>query len=205
MAAVGANLPMDTAKLRTEVEALERELGPCVLVAKCFELLGESDRARQVAALVISRETGDLAEMGRRKLSFHLLAEQFLRVLYALTVAGQRQQAVVVLRSFLDSARRHSSSGHILRADEALRLVTAHVLLNDRVVEIQELIARESFEGQLAAAWSTGRAADLAPFVRQLARTVDEGEKSGHVSASQDGWLYVLLRRLQVATEVEEK
>jgi len=194
---------MDRAVLRVEVGALERELGPCVLVAKCFELLDDPDRAKEVAALIVSRETADLAEMGKRKLSFHHLAEQFLRVAYALTVAGQRQQAVVVLRSFRDSARRYCLSGHVLGGDEALRLVTAHVLLQDRAVELQELIEPGSFEGQLAAAWSTGRAADLLPFVRQVACTVEQGEKAGRVSPSQDGWLYVLLRRLQAAAEAE--
>ena len=196
---------MDRAELRTEVDALECELGPCVLVAKCFELLDEPDRAKQVAALIVSRETADLAEMGRRKLTFRHLAEQYLRVLYALTLAGRREQAVVVLRSFRDSARRHSLSGHALSGDEALRLLTAHVLLNDRAVELQKLIARESFEGQLAAAWSTGRSTDLAAFVRQIARAVEQGEKAGHVSPSQDGWLYVLLRHLRAAAEAEDR
>jgi hypothetical protein len=194
---------MDRSELRGEVEALERELGPCILVAKCLEQLGDLDAAKSIAALIVGRETADLAEMGKRKLSFHHLAEQFLRVAYALTVAGQRQQAVVVLRSFRDLARRYRASGHVLRGDDALRLVTAHVLLQDRAAELEELIEPESFEGQLATAWSTGHAADLAPFVRQFARTVEEGEKTGHVSPSQDGWLYVLLRRLQAAVKAE--
>lgn len=60
---------MDQAKLVDETRVLHRELGPCVLVAKCYDLLDDYEEAKRVAAKVAKRESTDLAEMDRRRFS----------------------------------------------------------------------------------------------------------------------------------------
>ncbi len=190
---------MDQAKLVDETRVLHRELGPCVLVAKCYDLLDDYEEAKRVAAKVAKRESTDLAEMDRRRFSYSHISEQFLRTIYAFERSGQHQQAQLALRSFRDIARSHNSSGLSPDRTVASRLIIAHMLLNDTSPELLALIIGNSFERELASAWVTRDATSLSNILGRVTAQIAREEVEGGLAPTQDGWTYILQKLLRAA------
>lgn len=186
---------VDQQILLEQTKQLRKELGPCLLVVKCYELLGDAQgEGRVLARDVVRGEIERLAEMDKRRYSGAVLAEQFLRAIYSVEIAGQHEQALNLFRTLRERTAKGAKSTGITEL-EALLMVTAQVIVGDRT--LCDFVPAGTIVERLASAWATRTEEKLKNTVEELADLIASAEADGRIAPDQDGWLYILLRRLR--------
>ncbi|MBN1656505.1 MAG: hypothetical protein JXA30_22230 [Deltaproteobacteria bacterium] len=189
---------MSRSTLAEQTQFLQREIGSCLLVVKCYELLENAAEARRIAGDVIRGEVERLAEMGKRSFPFLHISEQFLRVVYALEVSGDRLTAKSFYKSFYEAAVKRVLETGPLYEPEAHRLVVAQVVLDEKNTNVLKLLLPESMEWRISKAWSSEDRSTLGSCIEEIEFIITASEVDGSISPIQDGWLYILLHRMQV-------
>lgn len=183
------------AELGRRTEFLERELGPCLLVLKCFELTNRPVEQRRSIARQISRgEIERLAEIARRKFGLRATSEQFLRALYALDRAGSRKQALGLLYSLVESVR---NTARISDASIDFRLVAGIVITGDQSGVAEQVLPEGSFAKRLAVVARTRKDEELTDACAELGNLIRAQESAGLLEPWQDVWEYVVLLGFQ--------
>jgi len=189
---------MFSPELVEKARYLEQELGPCLLVVKCYDLLGERRaEIRQMASQVSRAEISRLAEMSQRGFGIGPMSEQFLRVIYAFQIAGESAQAMQSFKAFLAKVTPKIDSELRLSGLAALRLAVAAVIVGDRQSDLTDCLAPESFGAAIAHAWRSGSRQLLEPIADRLEDQIETAENEGQIAPWEEGWNYVLLRSLR--------
>lgn len=183
------------AELGRRTEFLERELGPCLLVLKCFELARRPlEQLRAIARQISQGEIERLAEVARRGFGLRATSEQFLRALYALDRAGSRKQAVGLLYSMVESAR---DAARISEPSIDFRLVAGVVITGDQTGFAEQVLPEGSFAKRLAVVARTRKDGELSDACAELGTLIQAQEDAGLLEPWQDVWEYVVWRGFQ--------
>lgn len=183
--------------LLRETERLEQELGPCLLLVKCYELLGDRPAvARKTAQHVLRGELDRLGRVIDKGFGFSQRSEQFLRAIYALSVAGQDIHATSTFTRFLLDARDLVHRQGALSGEDAFRTAIGQVIVASHAENAITLLAPDSLGAWLLRAWWSGSTDELREFADQIDDLIEAAENDGVASPSNDGWLYILQIRL---------
>jgi len=183
-------------RLEERAAFLERELGPCLLVLKCRELLGMSvNELRPLARLVVRGEVERLADARRRKVGVHGLCEHHVRAIYASDVAGYAPDRRVLLSSLLDTVKRHFEPGKL--PDQLGLLMACAAIFAEDLTRALSLIPSGTAAASMLTALSSGDTVQLAAVVESLQQSILVAEDEAQLVPWDDVWVYVLLRRLR--------
>lgn len=185
--------------LMADTERLELELGPCLLLVKCYELLGDRHRARTTARGVVQGELQRLSKMSSPRYTFRQRSEQILRAIYSLVVAEEPAPASVLFARLMSEAEQERTRSGLLRGEDALRLAVAEVVASAKDRRVLALLAPGEEGPRVARAWESASSTELAEVCSWLEGVCEAGENVGSMAPAQDGWLCILLVRLQGA------
>ena len=189
---------MDHAALLRDTQKLEIELGPCLCLVKCYELLGDrSQEARRMAQFVLRGELERLGQIIDRGFGFSQRSEQFLRAIYALSLAGKKPHAESTLKRFLVDARNQYRQYGVLSGLDAFRVAIAQVVSGSTSDDVCDILAPDSLGARLTVGWFSDSRL-LQHLSDDLDELIEAAENMGSASLSSDGWLYVLQLRISV-------
>lgn len=185
-------------ELQENISLLET-IGDSLLLVKCYELAGESEKARTSAGNVSFSEMQRLQK--RLNEPLRTTAELFLRVIYAYQMAGERSNAVLVLRRFMERATREQQDSGELDNNIAWRLVVAMIIIGEAAesVQIGRLIGttENTSVKKLCDAWITRDKTRLQECYREIEEFIRQTED---IKPWSDTWHYILVSRLARAT-----
>lgn len=192
-------------RLKERTAFLERELGPCLLVLKCRELLGHNEQElRPLAKLVVRGEIERLSEARRRKLGIRSLCEHHVRAVYASSLAGYSHDGRALFASLLDTLHRHCKPESV-PANLALSVASAAVFAKDCSRGVSAL-SPGTPAASIVTAVSSGNDLQLSSVIESLRELILVAELESQIAPWDDVWVYVLLRRLvQLSNPVEKR
>ena len=187
---------MSDLELSQQTKFLEAELGPCVLVVKCYELLGRQSEARAMARQLTGAELDFLAQTIEKKLGYGFISEQFLRAIYVFGVAEMPQQITSLFRSFVETAKRSVKSEGMWDGLRAFRLAVGQIMARD-YSSLSGIVVSECFGAAVSRAW-LARSNDLMQqCLDDLQDAVDIAENDDVIAPWDDVWEYVLMVRIK--------
>ena len=186
-------------ELSDETAFIEKELGPCVLLIKCYELLQRTEDAKAMAQQLSRMELDALGQMIERKVSMGATSEQFLRTIYTFEVAKMPQQVDPIFKAFVQAAQQSVKTEGLWDHLRAFRIAVAQVLAKDKSHELEAQLAADSFGAFVVRAWSLGTREALEQCIEALEDIVEVAENKDRLAPWDDVWQYILLARLKQA------
>jgi hypothetical protein len=186
-------------ELSEETAFIEKELGPCVLLIKCYELLHRTGDAQAMAQQLSRMELDALGQMIDRKVTMGATSEQFLRTIYTFEVAKMQPQVDSIFKAFVQAAQRTVKTEGLWHNLRAFRIAVAQVLARDRNHELEAQLAPDSLGAFVVRAWSAGTRETLEQCIEALEDIVEVAENKDRLAPWDDVWQYILLARLRRA------
>jgi hypothetical protein len=134
--------------------------------------------------------------MERRRFPPLAVAEQFLRALYGCDVAGQHEQSREIYGAFVKRVRQGAYMGDP-PLDLSLRLLTANAIAGNSTDNISDLVSVASIFGRAYLALMAGNKEALSDAIDEIASEIEVAEARDLMSDTQDGWHYILVKRLR--------
>ncbi|MEQ1886548.1 MAG: hypothetical protein ABL967_15900 [Bryobacteraceae bacterium] len=176
---------------------LEKQLGPCVLVLRCHELLGDQpEETRRLAERIVLRELQNLSSMIRQAPGAASTAEQFLRTIYSLQMARRSSEALSAYQRFVSTFRK-AAPATTIPIGAAFRIAVSTVILDRRDPEILNILSENSLPWRLSRAWASENADLLEEIFAEIEDAVLDQEDADRLHPWDDTWHYILLSRLE--------
>ena len=175
---------------------LEKQLGPCVLVLRCYELLGDRpEETRKMAERIVLRELQNLSSIIRMAPRSTATAEQFLRTIYSLQMAHRLPEAQLAFTRFVASFR-NTRPGTPFPIGAAFRMAVAAIILDRRDSGILNILRENSLPWRLARAWVSDSTGLLEEVFAEIEDAVLDEEDADRLHPWDDTWHYIILSRI---------
>ncbi len=174
-----------------EPDRLLQLLGPCLVVAKCYEVSGSSSEAGAVARQVWQGELERLQIGDSRGLGLSIFASQSIRAIYALSLSGNVASAKALLSEL--SGRVLRAEGHVTTDVRYLQAVGA--LLLDQMADLPEIEGIPELLRPVVSAWFGDDVVELREAVEYAEDEATLAMGASQGSSCSDGWFQLILYR----------
>lgn len=183
--------------LRKVAANIEDQLGPCLLVLRCYELLGDRPtEAQKMAETLVVNELKKLSAVLGRMPGSIAVAEQFLRTIYVLCVAKRLPEAQLTAQRFIASFRGAATNGS-LKSGVAFRVGAVAAILDCADAAILDVLDAKVFPRRLAEACISNNTVRLEEVFAELEEAVLDQESRESLHQWDDTWHYILLHRIR--------